>query len=206
MHTLCSLPIAAPPSPSRTLLVPPSRRLFLTHLAALGSSPSLPLLPAFGPSASTSAALMRAWDNWARSATQRACGCRRLHRRHHARSIRRSVTTTGPCGRARAVPVQMWQRCARSRCRCGRGEPSPGADVARRQPEEPSDECRSDRVALGAKRNSACARGCARARSTSIPRQGAGCVLHGLCCMMACVRAGAQRHRVTQKEGRTHRR
>ena len=28
------------------------------------------------------------------------------------------------------VPVQMWQRRAQSRCRCGRGEPSPGADVA----------------------------------------------------------------------------
>ena len=28
------------------------------------------------------------------------------------------------------VPVQMWQGRAQSRCRCGRGEPSPGADVA----------------------------------------------------------------------------
>jgi hypothetical protein len=28
------------------------------------------------------------------------------------------------------VPVQMWQRRAQSRCRCGRGEPSPGADAA----------------------------------------------------------------------------
>ena len=28
------------------------------------------------------------------------------------------------------VPVQMWQRCAQSRRRCGRGGPSPGADVA----------------------------------------------------------------------------
>ncbi len=28
------------------------------------------------------------------------------------------------------VPVQMWQRRARSQCRCGRGAPSPGADVA----------------------------------------------------------------------------
>jgi hypothetical protein len=27
------------------------------------------------------------------------------------------------------VPVQMWQRCVRSRRRCGRGEPSPSADV-----------------------------------------------------------------------------
>ena len=28
------------------------------------------------------------------------------------------------------VPVQMWEQRAQSRCRCGRGEPSPGADVA----------------------------------------------------------------------------
>jgi hypothetical protein len=28
------------------------------------------------------------------------------------------------------VPVQMWQGWAQSRCRRGRGEPSPGADVA----------------------------------------------------------------------------
>ena len=28
------------------------------------------------------------------------------------------------------VPVQMWQRRAQPRCRCGRGEPSPGSDVA----------------------------------------------------------------------------
>ena len=31
---------------------------------------------------------------------------------------------------ASPVPVQMWQRRAQSRCRCGRGERSPGADVA----------------------------------------------------------------------------
>ena len=40
-----------------------------------------------------------------------------------------------PCGASQgwpvgAVPVQMWQRCAQSRCICGSGEPSPGADVA----------------------------------------------------------------------------
>jgi hypothetical protein len=34
----------------------------------------------------------------------------------------------------RPVPVQMWQGCAQSRCRCGRGEPSPGADVAATSP------------------------------------------------------------------------
>ncbi len=28
-----------------------------------------------------------------------------------------------------SVQVQMWQGCVQSRCRCGRGEPSPGADV-----------------------------------------------------------------------------
>ena len=28
------------------------------------------------------------------------------------------------------VPMQMWQRCAKSWCRCGRGAPSPGTDVA----------------------------------------------------------------------------
>ena len=32
------------------------------------------------------------------------------------------------------VPVQMWQRCAQSRCRCGSGTPSPGADVAAVRP------------------------------------------------------------------------
>ena len=28
------------------------------------------------------------------------------------------------------VPVQMWRQWAQSRCRCGRGGPNPGADVA----------------------------------------------------------------------------
>ena len=32
------------------------------------------------------------------------------------------------------VPVQMWQGQAQSRCRCGRGEPSPRADVAGMSP------------------------------------------------------------------------
>jgi hypothetical protein len=31
---------------------------------------------------------------------------------------------------ASPVPVQMWQGRAQSRCRCGRGEPGPGADAA----------------------------------------------------------------------------
>jgi NADPH:quinone reductase-like Zn-dependent oxidoreductase len=31
---------------------------------------------------------------------------------------------------ASPVPVQMWQAAAQSRCRCGRRQPSPGADVA----------------------------------------------------------------------------
>ena len=33
-------------------------------------------------------------------------------------------------GGSSPVSVQMWQRQAQSRCRCGRSEPSPGADVA----------------------------------------------------------------------------
>jgi hypothetical protein len=35
---------------------------------------------------------------------------------------------------ARPVPVHMWQGRAQSRCTCGKGEPSPGADVARASP------------------------------------------------------------------------
>jgi hypothetical protein len=35
---------------------------------------------------------------------------------------------------ASPVPAQMWQGRAHSRCRCGRGEPSPGADVAGSEP------------------------------------------------------------------------
>ena len=34
-------------------------------------------------------------------------------------------------GAASPVLVQMWERRAQSRCRCGSGEPSPGADVTR---------------------------------------------------------------------------
>jgi hypothetical protein len=33
-----------------------------------------------------------------------------------------------------AVPAQMWQGGAQSRCRCGRGENCPGAGVARGEP------------------------------------------------------------------------
>jgi hypothetical protein len=32
------------------------------------------------------------------------------------------------CMGASPVPVLMWEGRAQSRCRCGRGEPSPGAD------------------------------------------------------------------------------
>ena len=35
---------------------------------------------------------------------------------------------------ASPVPVQMWAGRAQSRCRCGRGEPGPGADVAGASP------------------------------------------------------------------------
>ena len=47
-------------------------------------------------------------------------------------SYRRATCDDGKVrdGQVRAVPVQMWQRSAQSRCRCGGGEPSPGADVA----------------------------------------------------------------------------
>ena len=34
------------------------------------------------------------------------------------------------CAEHGPVPVQMWQGWAQFRCRCGRGRPSPGADVA----------------------------------------------------------------------------
>jgi hypothetical protein len=37
-------------------------------------------------------------------------------------------------GGASPVPVQMWAGRAQSRCRCGRGEPSPSADVGRGEP------------------------------------------------------------------------
>ena len=37
------------------------------------------------------------------------------------------------------VPVQMWQRCAQSRCTRGSGEPSPGADVAAVRPSPGAD-------------------------------------------------------------------
>ena len=53
------------------------------------------------------------------------CGlatCRR------ASGIALAALFCGERGRA-AVPVQMWQRRAQSRRRCGRGEPSPSADV-----------------------------------------------------------------------------
>jgi hypothetical protein len=37
-------------------------------------------------------------------------------------------------GSVSPVPAQMWQGRAQSRCRCGRGEPSPRADVTRASP------------------------------------------------------------------------
>ena len=37
------------------------------------------------------------------------------------------------------VPMQMWQGRAQSRCRCGRSEPDPGADVARGEPSPGAD-------------------------------------------------------------------
>ena len=37
------------------------------------------------------------------------------------------------------VPMQMWQRCAKSWCRCGSGAPSPGADVGRGEPSPGAD-------------------------------------------------------------------
>ena len=40
-----------------------------------------------------------------------------------------------PCGRAHPVPLQMWQAQTQSQCRYGRGEPSPGADMAGVSPE-----------------------------------------------------------------------
>jgi hypothetical protein len=41
-----------------------------------------------------------------------------------------NVGSAGTAARSRArVPVQMWEGWAESRCRCGRGGPSPGADV-----------------------------------------------------------------------------
>ena len=39
-----------------------------------------------------------------------------------------TASFTLPCT---TVPVQMWPRCAQSRCRCGRGEPGTGADCGR---------------------------------------------------------------------------
>jgi hypothetical protein len=41
------------------------------------------------------------------------------------------------CARERPVPAQMWQGRAQSRRRCGRGEPSPGADVGGRRRQTP---------------------------------------------------------------------
>ncbi len=39
-------------------------------------------------------------------------------------------TLIGACDGGFPVPAQLWQRRAQPRCRCGRGGPSPGADVA----------------------------------------------------------------------------
>jgi hypothetical protein len=56
-----------------------------------------------------------------------------LHRRPGSLPIsacRPTPATSAPGLRRRCgTPAQMWQAWAQSRCRCGRGEPSPGADV-----------------------------------------------------------------------------
>ena len=40
---------------------------------------------------------------------------------------------------ARGQCTRMWEGRAQSRCRCGRGEPSPDADVARGEPNPGAD-------------------------------------------------------------------
>ncbi len=67
----------------------------------------------------------------------RAClGAGEQHARHHR--LQRQLRHAHACGPvpvriyiagASPVPVRMWEGRAQSRCRCGRGEPSPGADI-----------------------------------------------------------------------------
>ena len=130
-----------------------------------------------------------------------------------------------------AVLVQMWPGRAQSRCGCGRGERSPGADVAGGSLKSGPMSAGRRRVALGLSGTALGLSGTAlglsgtalglsgtalglsgtaRAfgavsgtRSTTVPRLGTRCVLYGLFCMLSCVRVGAQD--IAQKEGRTHR-
>ena len=62
------------------------------------------------------------------------------HARLHARSIVTLVHAVPRVAGAGPVPAQMWQGRAQSRRRCGRGGPSPGADVV------PSLTCRAPAV------------------------------------------------------------
>ena len=59
-------------------------------------------------------------------------GSKARHTRRGAVPKERSQPSQDFLGLVRlgAVPVQMWRGWAQSRCRCGGGEPSPGADVA----------------------------------------------------------------------------
>jgi hypothetical protein len=88
------------------------------------------------------------------------------------------------------VLVPMWQGCAQSWCRCGRGEPSPGADVVGVSPVlVPM--CHAS--PCGALAPLPAGRHRSREKESALPHKGAACV-HCVHCMRAlhacvCVRA-----------------
>jgi hypothetical protein len=60
------------------------------------------------------------------------CAAIEQRARRACRPSQRIVRLSGaPCSSRSPVPVQMWQGRVQSWRRCGRGEPSPGADVGR---------------------------------------------------------------------------
>jgi hypothetical protein len=57
-------------------------------------------------------------------------GCKsRASPRPYPVADRLTLSKCADVGGSKPVPVQMWQACAQSLCRCGRSGPSPGADV-----------------------------------------------------------------------------